>query len=39
MTGAGIVGGLVYWLIAGRRAGTWREPQRQAPPMPSGSPR
>jgi hypothetical protein len=42
MTGAGIVGGLVYWLIAGRRAGAWREPQRQVPPpppMPSGSPR
>lgn len=25
MTGAGIVAGLVYWLIAGRRAGVWRE--------------
>ncbi|ETR77930.1 hypothetical protein X566_09875 [Afipia sp. P52-10] len=25
MTGAGIVAGLVYWLIAGRRAGAWRE--------------
>jgi hypothetical protein len=24
MTGAGIVAGLVYWLIAGRRAGMWR---------------
>jgi hypothetical protein len=24
MTGAGIVAGLVYWLIAGRRAGLWR---------------
>jgi hypothetical protein len=24
MTGAGIVAGLVYWLIAGRRAGVWR---------------
>jgi hypothetical protein len=24
MTGAGIVAGLVYWLIAGRRAGAWR---------------
>jgi hypothetical protein len=21
---AGIAGGLVYWLIAGRRAGTWK---------------
>ena len=25
MTGAGIVAGLVYWAIAGRRAGVWRE--------------
>jgi hypothetical protein len=24
MVGAGIVGGLVYWLIAGRNAGVWR---------------
>jgi hypothetical protein len=24
VTGAGIVGGLVYWLIAGRNAGRWR---------------
>jgi hypothetical protein len=24
MTGAGIVAGLVYWAIAGRRAGAWR---------------
>jgi hypothetical protein len=24
MTGAGIVAGLVYWLIAGRNAGAWR---------------
>jgi hypothetical protein len=31
MTGAGIVGGLVYWLIAGRNAGRWREP-RALPP-------
>jgi phosphotransferase system glucose/maltose/N-acetylglucosamine-specific IIC component len=23
---AGIIGGLVYWLIAGRNAGRWREP-------------
>src|SRR5882724_8897045 len=40
MTGAGIVGGLVYWMIAGRNAGAWREPRRLAPPpppMPSGS--
>ena len=26
MTGAGIVAGLVYWMIAGRAAGAWREP-------------
>ena len=26
MAGAGIVAGLVYWLIAGRNAGAWREP-------------
>jgi hypothetical protein len=24
---AGIFGGLVYWLIAGRRAGAWRDPK------------
>jgi hypothetical protein len=42
MTGAGIVGGLVYWLIAGRNAGAWRIPRRRLPPpppLPSGSPR
>ncbi|MGJ4953776.1 hypothetical protein [Bradyrhizobium sp. HKCCYLS20291] len=41
LTGAGILGGLVYWLIAGRNAGRWREsPQRlPPPPLPSGSPR
>src|SRR6516164_11463738 len=41
MTGAGIVAGLVYWMIAGRTAGAWREPQRRLkspPPLPSGSP-
>ncbi len=28
---AGIIGGLVYWLLAGRNAGRWREPvQRSA---------
>lgn len=32
MTGAGIVGGLVYWLIAGRSAGAWRQPP---PPVSS----
>ena len=30
MTGAGIVAGLVYWMIAGRNAGAWREPPRRA---------
>ncbi|MET0969591.1 MAG: hypothetical protein ABWY18_10355 [Tardiphaga sp.] len=31
MTGAGIVAGLIYWVIAGRNAGLWRQPRR---PMP-----
>ncbi|MGJ4880325.1 hypothetical protein [Bradyrhizobium sp. HKCCYLRH3097] len=42
LTGAGIVGGLVYWLIAGRNAGCWREPSPRLPPpppLPLGSPR
>src|ERR1700745_673508 len=34
MTGAGIVAGLVYWLIAGRNAGRCRVPPR---PVPSPS--
>jgi phosphotransferase system glucose/maltose/N-acetylglucosamine-specific IIC component len=39
MTGAGIVAGLMYWVIAGRNAGAWREPpsRRPPPPLPSGS--
>lgn len=40
MTGAGIVAGLVYWMIAGRRAGAWHErprPLRPPPPLPSRS--
>ncbi len=39
MTGAGLVGGLVYWMIAGRNAGGWRLPPRSPapPPMPPGS--
>ena len=32
MTGAGIVGGLLYWAIAGRNAGLWRTSRR--PPAP-----
>src|SRR5882724_10987585 len=38
MTGAGIVAGLIYWMIAGRNAGGWRLPSRplhQPPPVPS----
>ena len=38
MTGAGIVAGLIYWMIAGRNAGVWRLPRRsprQPPPVPS----
>src|SRR5881394_1501951 len=34
MTGAGIVAGLIYWLIAGRNAGAWREPPSPLPPLP-----
>ena len=34
MTGAGIVAGLVYWMIAGRNAGAWREPMRPMPLPP-----
>src|SRR5215475_14327967 len=40
MTGAGILAGLVYWMIAGRNAGAWRDPPRRLtpPPMPAASP-
>jgi hypothetical protein len=39
MTGAGIVAGLVYWMIAARNAGAWRAPPRPLapPPLPSQS--
>jgi hypothetical protein len=40
MTGAGIVAALIYWLIAGRTAGAWRQPPpplRPPPPLPSQS--
>jgi hypothetical protein len=40
MTGAGIVAGVIYWIIAGRNAGDWRKPPsplRQPPPLPSQS--
>ena len=38
MTGAGILAGMIYWMIAGRSAGEWRAPPappRHPPPMPS----
>ena len=41
MTGAGIVAGMIYWMIAGRNAGAWREPPRPLrppPPLPAHSP-
>jgi hypothetical protein len=41
MTGAGIVAGLIYWMIAGRSASAWREPPRPLrapPPLPSQTP-
>jgi hypothetical protein len=41
MTGAGIVGGVIYWMLAGRNAGAWREPRqplRVPPPLPAHSP-
>jgi Na+/proline symporter len=36
MTGAGVVAGFVYWLIAGRNAGAWRKAPRdpQPPDLP-----
>ena len=37
MTGAGIVAGVVYWLIAGRNAGRWRSPRTMLPPHPPSS--
>jgi hypothetical protein len=33
MVGSGILGGAIYWIIAGRNAGVWREPS-MAPPLP-----
>ncbi len=34
MTGAGIIAGLIYWMIAGRNAGAWRVPPQRRPPPP-----
>jgi hypothetical protein len=39
MTGAGIVAGLVYWMIAGRNAGAWRVTPRSFVPQPPTAPR
>ena len=34
MVGAGILGGVVYWIVAGRNAGFWREPlTNERPPQ------
>jgi hypothetical protein len=32
MTGAGVVAGFIYWLIAGRNAGAWRKAPRDPRP-------
>ncbi|MDO8982008.1 MAG: hypothetical protein Q7V17_22540 [Afipia sp.] len=34
MVGAGILGGVIYWMIAGRNAGAWRSPSPEPPPLP-----
>jgi hypothetical protein len=34
MMGAGVVAGAVYWLIAGRKAGVWRDPPAARAPTP-----
>ena len=36
MTGAGIIAGLIYWVIAGRNAGNWKQP-RPLPPQPQAT--
>src|ERR1700748_252371 len=41
MTAAGIVAGMLYWMIAGHNAGAWRQPRRPLqppPPLPAPSP-
>jgi hypothetical protein len=40
MMGAGIVSGVIYWVLAGRNAGAWRKPPpplRPPPPLPLNS--
>ena len=34
MVGAGILGGVIYWMIAGRNAGAWRTSPLSPPPLP-----
>ena len=34
MVGAGILGGVIYWMIAGRNAGAWRTSPPPPPPLP-----
>ena len=38
MVGAGILGGVVYWMIAGRNAGGWRASPPALPQSPPQSP-
>jgi hypothetical protein len=38
MTGAGILAGMVYWMIAGRTAGAWRASPSPSKPPPLPSP-
>jgi hypothetical protein len=38
MAAAGIVGGFVYWALAGRNAGRWRSPPSPAPAVRSVGP-
>ena len=35
MAAVGIVGGFVYWVLAGRSAGAWRRPRPAVNPVPS----
>ena len=35
MAAVGIVGGFVYWALAGRNAGAWRRPATAVTPVPS----
>ena len=34
MVGAGILGGVIYWIIAGRNAGAWHTSPPAPPPLP-----